>query len=244
MKEIEAVCLKVSPGRAPYYLPNISISCSWLSDMGFVTKAPVQILPDKVGFSIRLCDENMARGKNSRIMHVSRYIESGVPRPRISICGRYLFDYGLAVGDSIIAQCTYGHIRIRKAADTVSLVGNAIQKYTREMIPLVRLSDEWLSEYGFVPDAPITAATAPGRITITLHENDIEQYDTLVKFARANRHRLFQVRRYKDKNGNPYIEINNSLLDRAGLNIGDVFDISSKHGSIELHKLNFSDFGF
>jgi len=248
---MNAISLTVSTTNSRQ-IPNINIGGSWLPDMGFIDGALVQGLPEQNGMDIRLCDANIksyrelyrvTEEQNGSLFQASSYTQKGTTYPKMNVCGKFIFNCGLTFDDPVIAKYTYGLVQVRKVPDTVSIVGSVAHNQTGEMLPVIRINDKWLAECGFVMDAPITAKVEPDCISITLHENDIEKYNELVKYARANKQRLLQVRRYRRK-GNPYIELDSTLLEKAGFYIGDIFNVTYTYGLICLNKLQYADFGF
>lgn len=239
---------ETSPGG----LPRIICSGSWLPDMGFVTGALVQAIPEPSGISFTLCDENISRyselsqstdERNGKLIQVIFAGSRNNYGQMLNTSGQYILSGGLSVGDPLIAHYTYGLIRMRKLTCTVGAVGSYKDNRSGKTYSVIRLFGEWLAEVGFVRDALSTAAAEPGCIALSLHDNGVGQYSALVKYARENKLKIFQPRQYaRDKS--PYIEINDSFLSRAGFTAGDIFSIVCEFGLVKLQNLDLKDLGF
>ena len=230
--------------------PRIACSGSWLINTGFLPNELVQALPEPNGISFTLCNdiesyrelERSTIDQNGKLIHVLG--KSGRNNsPKIVTTGRYIRSGGLSIGDSLIVRYGYGLIRMRKIPGTTGIVGRLKDRRTEQTIPAIRLFGEWLAEYGFTPAGLVTACSEPGCITLTLHDNNIEHYSTLVKYVRTNKLKLFQIQPYaRDKSSS--IEISGSGLEGAGFGTGDVFGLSCEYGLIRLRKFDFKDLGF
>ena len=250
----------LSVGRGVAYeghRPRIRLSASWLLDMGFTPGALVQALPEPNGIVFTLCDENIGRyselarstdEKNGKLLQVITGCNKSHPSPAIVTTGQYILYGGLSIGDHLIVRCTHGLIRMRKFSDiagnakTISVVSRK-DKHTGGRIPKVRISGEWMAEAGFTPLALVTAESKPGSITLALRDQEIEKYSELVKYTRANKLKLLQVRQ-EARGPVPYIEMAGSCVEKAGFATDDVLMVHYEYGLIKLQKLDFEQLGF
>jgi hypothetical protein len=98
-----------------------------------------------------------------------------------------------------------------------------------------------LSEFGFSIDDVVTAAAKPDSVTFKLHENGVENYQTLVRYARQNKEKLLQV----SISGYTYcIEADATFLEKAGFCVGDAFIAHCEHGMLHVTRLDFKQLGF
>ena len=242
-----------SRGAAERGIPRIVFCGAWLKEMGFEKDALVKVLPEPNGISFTLCNDNITRysdlarateEQNGRLIQVIFSNNEKNYGEMINTTGRYITSTGLSVGDTMIAEYSYGLVRMRKINGTVGIVGSMKDRTLAEkQIPVIRLFDKWLTETGFVRDALATVSSKQGCITLNLQDNGIERYSALVKYARENKLKLFQVRQYFVSK-NPYIEIKGSCLNNAGFNTGDIFEIHYEYGLIKIRKLWLKELGF
>ena len=234
-------------------LPRIVCCGSWLPEMGFVTGALVQALPEPNGMAFRLCDENIGKyselsrstdDRNGKLIQVIYSNNSKNAGPMLTTTGQYILSGGLSGGDTMAVQYTHGLIRMRKAPGETGIVGSRNDKRAGKTVSVIRLFGEWLTKAGFVPDALATAASEPGRITLTLHDNGIEQYSALVKHARVNKLKLFQFRRHNKNEKSAHIDITGSCLERAGFAAGDLYEILREYGLVQLRRIDLKALGF
>jgi hypothetical protein len=228
-------------------LPRIVCGGSWLQDMGFVTGALVQAIPEPNGISFTLCDENIGKyselsrsteERNGRLIQVIQRNGNKTAEQQIAISGHYILSGGLTVGDCLMAQYSYGLIRMRKADGMVGTVGSYHDNRIDKNITILRLFGEWLSEFGFASDTLATAASEPGCITLTLYDKGIEQYSALVKYARENKLKLYQLRQHYKYEKSSGVDITGSCLERAGFVTGDPYKIICEYGQVKLKKLD------
>jgi len=106
-----------------YSSPAIMFRPPWLTDMGFISGALVQVLPEAGGMFFILCDENIRRysellrateEKKGTLITVSYCSTTGA---LLEIEGQYIRNAGLDVGDHLIARSEYGLIRVRKLSE-------------------------------------------------------------------------------------------------------------------------------
>ena len=236
--------------RATNY-PRLIFTADWLDEMGFVSGALVQYLPDlpeKHGLTFVLCNDNIH--KYSELSHATKekggtLIQVYQHRDTLQLCisGTALDSVGLKYGDALIARYEYGLIRIRK------LPGSAVTLVTSHVL------GTWLTELGFTRDAVLTIAAEPGLITCTLQENDLESIKTrtteLVKYARQNKLNLIQVQKTKYKKrisrGESvyhFFDIPQSCLEKAGFSPNEMLLAFYEPGLIKLQKPDFVALGF
>jgi len=234
-------------------LPRIVCSGSWLPDMGFVTGALVQAIPEPDGMSFTLCDENIRRyselsrstdEQNGKLIQVIFSKNKKSYGEMIATSGHYIVSGGLSIGDSLIVHYKYGYIRMLKAHGMIGTVGSLNDKRAGKTISRIRLFGEWLADAGFVRDALAVAVSEPGSITLTLYDKGIEQYSALVKYVRDNGHKLLQFWQYYKSEKSSYVEIRGSCLESAGFTSGDLYDVYCEYGLIKLKKLELKDLGF
>jgi len=230
--------------------PRIQFTGDWLLRMGFVSGALVQTLPEQDGFVFNLCDENI---KYSELFHSTKekggtlirlYIADQRTQkgPALVTTGKHIYSGGLKMGDTCIARCEYGRIRVRKVSGNIRLINVARTKdpHTGEPVPMVFMFGDWLNDIGFTCDTLMTVASEPGCITFTAH-NKAVVYSEIVKFARKNKMQLVQV---STKDGAPHITLTGSRIVNAGFSLGDIFAAEYEYGSIRLQKLDPLRFGF
>jgi len=230
--------------------PRLTFCAEWLADTGFVSGALVRFIPESDGMSFTLCDENIkkyseldrqTKEKGGMLMQAYEY-RNGL---QLCVSGSRLDETGLVYGDKLLVRYEYGFIKMRK-------ISGGDVKLTSS-----RVIGKRLAEIGFVPDAVLTVASAPGLITCTLHENGLERAAELVKYARENRLKLIQVQKakYNHKNkhflkhGEKYglmqwFDIPPSCLEKAGFTAGDVLLAFYEYGTITLQKPDFAELGF
>ena len=248
-------------GGAAKPRPRISFFGDWLSDIGFVPGALVQVLPVPEGIDFRLCDEdiqsyselsNNTREQGGNLFKVFRAKGKTHRGATLVISGRYIYTAGLTYGDSLIVQYFQGIIKVRKidprklGLENVRIITTTYitRQLTGEKIPKVRLCGEWLNEIGFNAMAVATAAARPGEMTLNLQDTEIG-YRAVMKFVRANGLRIFQVMNEKKRDKvKPCIGITGSIVDKAGFTPGDMLAASYQRGAIKLQKLNFDKLGF
>jgi len=240
--------------------PRISFFGDWLNDVGFVPGALVQVLPVPDGIDFHLWDENIS--SYSELFHSTRGKGGNLVRAYLSdaqkckcttfvTSGKYIYSGGLAMGDILIARYDYGIIRVRKV-DSFKLgvenlriitVSYITRKYTKDIIPKVRICGYWLNDIGFKIEAFVTVETAPGVITLNLQNTDIR---SLMKYARERKFKIVQI--YKETYGRgesqPCIGITGSCVDKAGFKPGDILAASYGDGIIKLQTLDFDKLGF
>jgi hypothetical protein len=217
--------------------PRLGFSAKWLVDMGFVSGALVQFLPEPHGMTFILCDENIhkyseldrrTKEKGGALIQMYRH-----DYLQLTVSGSRLDDTGLIFGDTLIVRYEYGLIRMRK------LSCNSTKLTTAHVI------GKWLSEPGFVPDAVLTVDSSPGLITCTLHENGVQRTAELVKYARVNKLKLLQVQKQKYKNGfHQWFDIPPQCLEKAGFAPDNLLLAGYEYGTIKLHKPDFAALGF
>jgi len=218
--------------------PRLTFQAGWLADMGFVTGALVQFIPEPDGLAFVLCDENIhkysqlykrTKEQGGMLMQAYSY------RDGLQLCvsNSLLAGIGLVYGDNLIVRYEYGLIRMRKLPKgTVKLV-------TPHVI------GKWLGESGFIPDAVLSVASAPGLIACTLHEDGLQKATELVKYARANKLTLLQVQKKWYKSSVIlWFDIPDSCLQKAEFATDETLLATYEYGIIKLQKPDFVQLGF
>ena len=238
-------------GLAENSRPRIQMCGDWLTEMGFNNGVLIQSLPEPDGLVFNLCDKNI---NYSDLYNKTKEEGGALNRAYISnqrtlkgltfvTTGQHIYKSGLKFGDSLLAKCEPGCIRVRKINGNIRLINVARTKrpYTNEPAPMVFLLGEWLNEIGFEPDTLLTVASDPGCITFTAH-NKAVVYSEIVKFARKNKMQLMQVS--KKDGSSPLITLSGNRITNAGFSLGDIFAAEYEYGVIRLQKLDPQRFGF
>jgi len=212
----------------------------WLAPMGFLPDALVQALPEPGGMVIRLCDENIPKysalvqetaAKGGKLIFGT--CEQGTS---LVTSGDYIYNGGLALGDSCVALYDYGLIRVRKLPPQTKIILAKRKQPKSRMI-----CGNWLLDIGFIPEALIAVSAEPGKITLSLQNNRIDSYAALVKHARIHKMRLIQV---MSKTDLICIAIPDISLKKAGLAIDEPYYAQYDHGLITLSRPDFQALGF
>lgn len=238
-------------GRADNSRPRIQFCGHWLNELGFVTGALVQSIPEPNGFSFKLCNENIGsyselfrvtREKGGTLIRVYLVQERTREGPGFVTTGHHIYKAGLKIGDALVAKTEAGLIRVRKVPENMRLIPVAREKHPRtgEPKPRAFLLGNWLNDIGFTPDTLTTVATAPDCITIKAHMEPVV-YSDIVRFARLNKMKLIQV---STKDGAPLIVVSGSCAEKAGFALGDIFCAKMEQGIIKLQKLDPVECGF
>jgi len=249
-------------GNADNSRARILFCGRWLPAMGFIPGALVQVMPETDGLSFNLCNENIksyselfnsTMDKGGNLIHVSLPIRKGYKEPAFLTTGKYITDSGLSIGDLVIVKYDYGIIRVRKidpnklGFKNVQIITTTCIKHktTKEQIPKVRLSGDWLSDIGFTINSVATAASEAGSMTLTLENADTGER-AFMKYLRGNKMKLVQVSKEPHNRGMPLpcIGITGSCVETAVFHIGDMLAASYDYGVIQLQKLDFDKLGF
>jgi len=237
--------------------PRIQIVGEWLPELGFVKSALVQTLPEPDGLVLNLCDRNInyselfneTKEKGGALNRLYISAERTSKGHTLVTTGQHIISGGLKVGDSCIAKCEYGRIRVRKVSGNVRLINVAQSKddYTKKPKPMVYLFGEWLNDIGFATDTLVTAKPETGCITFTAYDKAII-YSDIVRLARKNKMKLIQVSTQYSTVAEtpeiPLISVTGSCVERAGLMIGDILSADYEYGAIKIRKLDPQRFGF
>lgn len=236
--------------------PGIQINAGWLPKMGFTPGVLIQIIHVHGEMIVTLCDENIRRyselyattkAQGGKLIQISNARYGDTQRPILATCGKAFNKTGFTYGDGLIALYEYGLIRIRHFPDTLKLlyIKGANDKYGGDSIPTLRLCGQWLPEFGFEPNALVTAFPEPGAITLERRSERIEKYSDAVRFARQNKMKLFQVKA-ESHCGKliPCITIAGTCLDRANFVLNDALFAFCEQGRIKLQKLDPAELGF
>jgi len=219
--------------------PRIIFFAEWTARMGFTPNALIQCLPEDGGVSFFLRNENIqsyselwqeTNDKGGTLIQPAMFMHREYPC--IHVSGFAVKNGGLKYGDNLIARYEYGLIQMRKLPDDGTRVVNA------------RVFGNWLRELGFNPGEVLTAESEPGLITCTLHENGQERAAELVRYARANRLNLLQVKSVSDNNWVPMFEVPDSRLEKAGFMPDEVLRATCGYGCIKLQRLDLVALGF
>ena len=221
-----------------HHSPRLIFCAKWLGDMGFVSDALVQFIPEPGGMTFTLCNENIqnyseldrqtkASGGTLMQVYLQRY---GL---QLCVSGSRLNATGLVWMDKLLIRYEPGLVRMRK------LPLRAVKLTTPHVI------GQWLADSGFVPHAVFTMDAQPGLITCTLQENGVERTAELVKYARANKLKLLQVQKTKHKRSvYQWFDIPPSSLEKAGFAPDETLLATYEHGHITLQKPDFAALGF
>ena len=240
--------------------PGIAFYTEELLDIGFVPGALISVLPEPGGGIVfSLCDENIrsyreldaaTQEKGGKLIQVTYTTCQDKRIPLLATYGHILTDGGFAIGDEVIIQSEYGIVRVGMSNKKVRLVKMSCITYKRTGYSLskLRLTGQWLADFGFVPDALLTAAMLDGVAVFELQNEGIEKYSDLVRYARQNRIKLIQVKtrcgRGKPPKIYPYIEVLGSWLAQAGFETGEKLMAVCEQGKIKLQKPDSIDLGF
>jgi len=217
--------------------PRIRFTDKWLTQIGFTPGILIQVLPEPNGIIFQLYDEviqNYGELFNDTQAKGGKLIQGCCEQLMTS--GEYLRDMGLDVGDFCIALYDYGVIRVRKLPQQTKVIIPKKKDPKSRMI-----CGNWLTGIGFVPEALIAVSAEPGKITLSLQNNDIESYAALVKHARANKMRLVQVMAKTDL---ICIAIPDISLNKAGFTLTEPLYVHYGYGVITLEKLDLEALGF
>ena len=225
--------------------PRLNFYAEWMGAMGFVSGALMQFMPEQGGMTFTLCNENIhsyseldhrTKEKGGVLMQVHLY------RDGLNFCvsGFQLNDIGIAWGDRLLVRYEYGLVRMRKLPPGEATLTTS------------RVAGKWLAKSGFVPGAVLTVGATPGLITCELQPNGVERTAQLVKYARANKLQLVQVRKQTHKLRKPpykhgaiqWFDIPYTCLEKAGFVTGEPLIATYKYGTIMLQKPNFTEVGF
>jgi hypothetical protein len=242
--------------------PRISFFGDWLSDIGFVPGALVQVVPVPGGVDFRLCDENI--GRYSELFSRTREMGGTLRRvylgeakshhgPAFVAAGSYIYTGGLAMGDTLIAGYDFGIIKARKV-DTQGLgfenlrivaVSHLSRKHSQGPIPKIRICGYWLADIGFGIGAFATASAGPGVVELSLAGAD-KGYSAVMKYVRGRGMKIVQVGKDPHDRGEPrpYIFISGSSISKAGFETGDTLVCSYGQGLIKFQALDFKKLGF
>lgn len=239
---------------------KVALTGNWLLDIGFTIGLPVKVMPVTNGMDfilicddisiytkgyLNICDEVATSSPNAKLIHVVQIsYKKRDSYPAVMTTGNFIDRCGLSFGDTCVVKYSYGKIQVRKV--DLNKFGFSDNEHTRicsfnsslkpyEKIE-IRLSEKWLSSYGFENEVFILATAESGSITFELKSGNIESYKEMVKMARAKRLTLIQVK--KGGKGNPYIAIPHTLLKKAEIFIDDIFTVQSTYGHIKLYKLD------
>jgi len=240
----------------PHRRPGVWFYEGPFYDMGFIPGALVQALPETDGIAFVLCNENIAsysaldaatKEKGGKLIQMRYEDVKGRHFPLLAVYGQIFADAGLSIGDRLIVVYEKGLVRIRKLSEEYKIVRVSSIKDNRTGAPItkIRLTGEWLTQFGFVPDALLTAAFEEGAAAFELKDEGIDKYSALVRYARENKLKLLQVKTAPGRNGLfPYIMLTGSCLDKAGFSPGDELLATCEKGLIKLQKPGDAGLGF
>ena len=234
--------------RSAVNYPRIYIYAAWLPEMGFVTNALVQAIPEQDGIVFHLRNENIvsySELRNStdeqggKLIQVYHAKIGSWESSALIIEGTRITAGGLAIGDKLVACGNYGIVRVRKLLDNVKyeVVGTAKDEYTENLLPAVRLRGEWIADLGFNPNAVAISFLEKCGVTVKLLADE-EKYSAVVKYAKESRQNKVKFLQVTKDRGVPFIEIVGAYLTNAGFDIDCGFKISSEYGVIKLQILD------
>ena len=212
---------------------KVNVRSSWLADIGFVYGVPVRAIPQPEGFTLALQTERYEKD-TGKLIHVGR------EGKKLALTLNFAKNFtvaGLSAGDFLAARYEYGVIAARKLppAQKYYVVGS--QNYGA----FLRLYGEWLNHAGFLPDTIATVAARRDGMTLQLWDEPAATYSDIVKFAREHQYQVIQPQ----KNQNiTFIDLDCYMLNRAGLDTGDIAGIHYEHRRITLFKPDLRKLGF
>ena len=219
--------LQITTTKNPPFRMKIGIRSNWLADIGFVYGAPVRAVPLPDGFILALQDEHSEMiNSNGKLIHV------GLDGTRLALTLNFAKNFsiaGLSAGDFLAAQYEYGAITAKKLPPAQKYYVVGAHNYSA----FLRLSGEWLNDVGFLPDVIVTAAMQPDCITLQLWDKPDTTYCEIVKFARTHQYQVLQTQRNQHIT---FIDLDDCLLNRAGVNSGDIAGVHYEYGRITLFK--------
>jgi hypothetical protein len=235
-------------------LTQIALQCEWLPRMGFVPGSLIKVIPDEDGINFILCDENIARYSallqqteecGGKLVVVGKIIKGETIYSAVQlVLGRKIKTSEWIYGNPLVAIYEYGIIRVRKLpVARYHTIGSAYDNRVDKTFTSLRLQADWLNDFGFTPNAIATAIAEQGRINIKLWNDGAEKYNELVKYARANGGKLFQLGTISQHIKTPSIIITGAFIDNAGFAVNDIFSVEASYGSLQLQKLSLVGYG-
>ena len=232
---MKTAILQITATKKPPYRTKIGIRSSWLADIGFVCGVPVRAIPLPDGFILALQDE--CNRHNGKLIHV------GLDGTKLALTLNFANNFtiaGLAAGDFLAARYEYGIITAKKLPPA--------QKYyvvaSHNHGAFLRLNGAWLNDAGFLPDTIAMVAVQRDCISLRLWDETAESaasYSEIVKFARTHQYQILQAQKNQHIT---IIDLDGYLLNRAGVNTGDIAGIHYEHGRITLFKPDLQKLGF
>ena len=232
--------------KASETLTQLSMQFEWLPRMGFVPGSLAKALPDEDGIIFTLCNNNIA--SYSELMHQTekqggKLITVGKLTKNETVYSSVYLIFGQkiqtgvwAFGNPVIAVYDYGIIRVKKLPVAIyRKIKGAYDNRQDKTITSLILRENWLTDYGFAPDAIATATAGNECIKIKLWDEQSEKYSELVKHVRKNGLKLIQV---GENCKVPIIGITGAFVESAGFAPNDIFSVDCSQGSLQLQKLN------
>ena len=233
--------LRVTSTKKPPIRHKINIRSPWLAELGFIPGGAVFASPEQDGFTLTLqnATQNIAQGNacgNGKLIHVGAERIDKKPALSLNFANNFATT-GLSGGDFLIAQYQYGLITARKIPD----VQKCYIVDARNHGPYLRLNGAWLSDIGFSLDSIVTADISRDFIILRLWDDPAATYDDIVKFARPNKLQVLQAQKNQHIT---FIDLDAHILERAGLESGDICGICHKYGAFTLFKPDLKKLGF
>ena len=111
--------------------------------------------------------------------------------------------------------------------------------------PRIRLAGFWLNDIGFKPDNLVTIEYESKSIMLKVQGSGLDTYKSFVRYARANKAGLLQVREEcHNKRRTPHFEIKGFWLEMLGFTIGSHIVVKFEYGSINIRLLELDKLGF
>ena len=232
--------LYVTGTKNPPYRIRVNMRGLWLANFGFTYGTPVLAIPQPDGFRLQVENANTANVTNTTdAINSSKLIHVGLDGKKHALYLNFANSFaanGLAAGDFLAARYEYGVIEARRLppAQRYCVVG------TRNHGAFLRLYGPWLNDAGFPLDGIVTVATSPGCVTLRVWDEPDLSYREVVKFARMQRYQLVQVQKNQQVK---FIDMDSHMLNRAGLDSGDICGVWYEHRMITLFKPDLQKLG-
>ena len=227
--------LRVTATKKPPYRTKVSVcSTAQLADFGFVYDAPVWATPQLEGFTLALLEDEHREKDSGKLIHVGR---TGNKLVLTLNFAKNFSVVGLSAGDFLAARYEYGVITARKLPQAQKYYVVGAQDYCT----FLQLCGAWLNDAGFLPYTIVTVAVQQDFITLRLWDDPAATYSDIVKVARMHQYQVIQPQRNQHFT---IINLDDYLLNRAGLDTGDIAGVHYEYGCITLFKPDLQKLGF
>jgi len=226
--------LHITMTKKPPCRTKVSLrSTTRLADLGFVYNASVRAIPQSDGFTLALQNEHSEKD-SGKLIHVGR------EGKKLALTLNFAKNFtvaGLSAGDFLAARYEYGVITARKLPPAQKYYVIGSQNYGA----FLRLYGEWLNNAGFLPDTIATVDIQRDGMTLQLWDEPAATYGDIVKFARTHKYQVLQPQKNQHIT---FMDLDGYILNRAGLDTGDIAGIHCEHGRITLFKPDLHKLGF